>query len=213
MKRLLYYFIAASFSTFLIILYCNHRVISSTRFSTYSEIDEIPYKEVALVLGTSKRLANGMTNLYFKYRIDAVTELYQQNKISYIIVSGDHGRENYNEPEDMKEALLANGVPDEIIHLDYAGFRTLDSVIRMKEIFGFKDFIIVSQKFHNQRAVFIAQKNGLNVIGYNANDVNINYGFKTNLREYFAKVKVFIDVIIDKQPKFLGEPIDIKKAP
>jgi SanA protein len=102
------------------------------------------------------------------------------------------------------------GIPDSVIYLDYAGFRTFDSMIRAKEIFGQNKFIVVSQKFHNERAIFIARKYNMEVYGYNAEDVNAASGFKTKVRELFARVKVFIDVYSGKKPKFLGEKITIK---
>ncbi|WP_348650883.1 SanA/YdcF family protein [Empedobacter falsenii] len=109
----------------------------------------------------------------------------------------------------MKQALIKNGIPEHVIYLDYAGFRTLDSMIRAKEIFSQNEFIVVSQEFHNQRAVYIARQNGINAYGYNAKDVNKQAGLKTNIREYFARTKVFVDSFLGIQPKFLGEKIDV----
>ena len=160
-------------------------------------------------MGTAPNLVSGYQNYYFTYRIEAATKLYQSGKVTHFILSGDHGRKNYNEPEAMKQALIKNGVPENVIYLDYAGFRTLDSMIRAKEIFGQNEFIVVSQEFHNQRAVYIARQNGINAYGYNAKDVNKNAGLKTNIREYFARTKVFIDSFFGIQPKFLGEKIEI----
>jgi SanA protein len=172
-------------------------------------VSEIPYNKVGLLLGTSKYLKNGNENLYYKYRIEAAAKLYKTHKINCIVVSGDNSRKNYDEPTQMKNDLIALGIPAEKIFLDYAGFRTLDSVIRMKEIFGQSNFTIISQKFHNERAVFISQKYGLNAVGFNAQAVSKYYGFKTNLREKLARVKVFTDLFFGKQPKFLGEKIEI----
>ena len=109
----------------------------------------------------------------------------------------------------MTLALIEKGVPANVIYLDYAGFRTLDSMIRAKEIFGQNEFIVVSQEFHNQRAVYIARQNGINAYGYNAKDVNKQAGLKTNIREYFARAKVFIDDWFGVNPKFLGEKIEV----
>ena len=160
-------------------------------------------------MGTAPNLVNGYQNYYFTYRIEAATKLYQSGKVTHFILSGDHSKKNYNEPEAMKQALIKNGIPENVIYLDYAGFRTLDSMIRAKEIFGQKEFIVVSQEFHNERAVYIARQNGINAYGYNAKDVNKNAGLKTNIREYFARAKVFIDSFFGVQPKFLGEKIEI----
>jgi SanA protein len=109
----------------------------------------------------------------------------------------------------MKAELVKLGVPAEKIYLDYAGFRTYDSVYRLRDIFGQSSFTVISQEFHNRRAIYIAQELGLQAVGFNANDVDAYNGFKTQLREKFARVKVFIDLLMNKKPKFLGEKIKI----
>ena len=124
-------------------------------------------------------------------------------------MSGDNRKVDYNEPEEMRQALIEQGIPEEIIFLDYAGFRTYDSVIRAKEVFGQTSLLFVSQKFHNERAIFIAKKKGVDAIGYNAEDVRFHYGFITYVREWFARCKVFLDLLFGKKPHFLGEPVDI----
>ena len=192
-------------------LVCADKIIkSASKIYLYSDLIEIPYKKVGLVLGTTKFLKNGQINLYYQYRIDAAVALYQTGKISYIVVSGDNSRKTYDEPTQMKADLVLNGVPEEVIFLDYAGFRTLDSVIRIKEIFSQDDFTIISQRFHNERAVYLAKKYGLNAVAFNAKDVSKYYGFKTNIREKLARVKVFVDLLINKKPRFLGEKIEIQ---
>ncbi|WP_072931361.1 SanA/YdcF family protein [Chishuiella changwenlii] len=191
-------------------VYANYKIEKSTQSFVTDKIEKLPNTKVAVVLGTSPNLKNGFQNYYFTYRIQAAAELYKSGKVSHFILSGDHGKKNYNEPEAMKLALVKNGIPANVIYLDYAGFRTLDSMIRAKEIFGQSKFIVVSQKFHNQRAIYIAKQNGIEVFGYNAKDVNKQMGFKTNVREYFARTKVFIDNWFSVKPKFLGEKIKIK---
>ncbi len=193
----------------LFIWWSNYTIESETENFVTSTISEIPNEKVALVLGTSKTLSDGRINLYFKYRIDAATELYRAGKVEYFIVSGDNSVEHYNEPEDMKLALIANGVPENKIFEDFAGFRTLDSVVRAKEIFGQNSFIIVSQRFHNERALFLAQKEGIKAYGYNAKDVNAYSGFKTNVREKLARAKVFWDFAFGVEPKFGGDKVHI----
>lgn len=192
-----------------VIISANGIIVSKTKSYTYDDANTIPETPVAIVLGTSKYLANGNPNLYFKYRIDAAAELYRSGKIKYIVVSGDNHIKGYNEPQQMKDDLVAAGIPETSVYLDYAGFRTLDSVVRMREIFDQNEFIIISQRFHNERAIYIAQHYGLKTYGYNARDVSQYAGLKTQVREKFARVKVFIDFITDKQPKFLGEKIKI----
>ena len=165
--------------------------------------------KVGLLLGTRKNLPNGDPNEFFFNRIDAAAKLYKNNKIQYILISGDNSTAGYSEPVDMKNELLKQGIPDSVIYLDYAGFRTLDSVVRAKEVFGQRRFLVISQKFHNERAVYIARAMGIEAFGYNAKDVTAYKGFKTRIREYFARVKVYLDLIFGVQPRFLGERIEI----
>ena len=176
----------------------------------YSDTDSIPENNVGLLLGTSKFMRNGNSNQYFENRISATIQLYKAGKIKNVVISGDNSKKDYNEPEDMKNELIKRGIPEDRIYLDFAGFRTYDSVFRMKEIFGQDRFTIISQEFHNQRAVYIASALKLNAIGFNAKDVNAYNGFKTKIREKFARVKMFIDLIFEKKPKFLGDKIEIK---
>ena len=175
----------------------------------YDSTEEIPYNKVGLVLGTAKYLNDGSTNLYYQYRIDAASELYKSGKVKYLIVSGDNSRKDYDEPSMMKQDLIAEGVPSEAIYLDYAGFRTLDSVVRSKAIFGQDSITIISQPFHNERAICLAQKNGIYAVGYNAENVYKMAGMKTDLRERFARIKMVGDMFFGVQPKFLGDTIVI----
>jgi len=153
-------------------------VTSSTEALTFETTQEIPKKEVGLLLGTSKMARGGKINLFYKYRIEAAVRLFESNKIKYILISGDNSHTSYNEPKLMKEDLIKRGIPASRIFLDYAGFRTLDSVIRSKEIFGQRELIIISQKFHNERAIYIAKKNGIDAYGYNAKEVTGASGLK-----------------------------------
>ena len=146
------------------VLYCNVRVQSVGRPRTYDNVEDIPHRHAALLLGTTPKTRIGHTNKYFTYRIDACAALYKAEKVDRIIVSGDNRRRNYNEPEEMRKALLAKGIPNSVIFLDYAGFRTLDSVVRAREIFGQDCITVVSQRFHNERAIFIAKKKKIDAI-------------------------------------------------
>lgn len=188
----------------------NAIVENSAKNKTFNDVENISSNKVGMVLGTAKYRTQGGINLYFKYRIEAVVELYKSGKIDFILVSGDNSTKYYNEPEEFKKELIKNGIPDEKIFLDYAGFRTLDSVVRAKKVFGQHSITIISQKFHNERAVYLAKNKGINAIGYNAKDVSRNYGFKTQIREYFARSKAILDVLFGVDPKFLGEKIEIK---
>ncbi len=206
-KWLLFVMIIVSF-----MMIISNRVISkATAESIYTSVETIPYNKVALLLGTSKTISNGAINYYYQYRIEAVVALYNAHKVDYIIVSGDNSRKEYDEPTDMKNDLIAAGIPENRIFLDYAGFRTLDSVVRCKAIFGQNSFTIISQRFHDERAIYIAHRYGIDAIGFAAKDVKQMAGIKTRIRERFARVKVFLDLLMNKQPKFLGEPVVIEE--
>ncbi|WP_370900219.1 SanA/YdcF family protein [Chryseobacterium gossypii] len=189
------------------IIFANYNIKLKSEPYISDTVAGIPETKTALLLGTSKTLSNGMPNAYFNNRIQAAADIYKSGKVKYIIVSGDNSRKDYNEPEDMQLALMAYGVPKNRIFLDFAGFRTLDSVIRAREIFGQTRLIIIPQKFHNERAIFLARKNGIEAYGYNAEDVNKYAGFKTNMREYIAKAKVYWDLLFGVDPKFGGNKV------
>ena len=180
------------------ILYCNVRIDRYSKDRLYDTVSDVPHCHTALVLGAPPVGKSGTPNLYFLYRMDAAAKLYEAGKIDRILVSGDNMKRGYDEPEAMKKALVERGVPEEIIFKDDAGFRTFDSVVRAKEVFGQSEFIVVSQKFHNERAVFIAGKKGIKAVGYNAADVRISYGLTTLIREWGARCKVFLDLLFGK---------------
>jgi len=192
------------------ILISNKLIEKASQNKLFDSTEIIPQNKVALLLGTGKYTQGKYINLYYKYRIEATIKLYESGKINFILISGDNSRKEYDEPNTMKQDLMEKGIPEAKIYLDYAGFRTLDSVVRCKEIFNQSKITIISQKFHNQRAIFIAQHYNIDAIGFNAQDVSVYWGFKTRMREHLARVKVMIDLLIGKQPKFLGEKINIK---
>jgi SanA protein len=194
-----------------VVLYCNWRVQHDTTPYTFTRVAGVPHNRVGLVLGTSNRMRDGSPNLFFAHRMAAAARLYRHRKVDYLVLSGDNSQKYYNEPEMMKTALVKLGVPANRIYLDYAGLRTLDSVVRCRKIFGQSRFTIISQAFHNQRALFIAQHYGLNAVGFNAGDVTGRNGVKVQLREMLARVKVFLDLyLLNKQPKHLGEQVEIR---
>ncbi|RRQ50756.1 vancomycin high temperature exclusion protein [Maribacter algicola] len=204
-------FIIVILSLILISLLISNAVINSfATDKTFSSLSEIPNNKVGMILGTAKKIRGGGSNPYYEYRLNAVVSLFNAGKIEFILVSGDNGNIYYNEPTTIQNDLVAAGVPADKIFLDYAGFRTLDSMIRAKEVFGLEEVTVVSQKFHNERAIYLAHKNGLNAIGFNAQDVSLESGFKIQIREYFARVKVFIDLVLNTRPKFSGDKIKIE---
>ena len=209
--------VAVSFMLLLLVfcftLVAHHLISQKASPLVYTSVKEIPHNKVGLLLGTSKYVARGQLNLYYKYRIEAAHTLFSSGKIDYILVSGDNSTHYYNEPKKFKDDLISIGIPEDRIILDYAGFRTLDSVVRAKEVFGENIITIISQRFQNERALFIASNHNINAIAFNAQDVSKKYGLKVHLREYFARVKVFIDILFNVQPKFLGDPIFIPNIP
>lgn len=192
-------------------LYVSRLLIArAARDKTYTDVSLIPHRHVGLVLGCPRRAPGGWPNPFFANRISAAADLYLHGKADYLIASGDNHVQSYDEPVDMKNALIEKGVPADRIYLDYAGFHTLDSVVRVKEIFGQDSVIIVSQNFQNQRAIFLASHRGIDAIGFDAADVAPEFGLKTEVREQFAKVKAVLDVyLLNRQPHFLGGKIII----
>jgi len=175
---------------------------------TYSNVEQIPERRVGLVLGCPKRIPGGWLNPFFVNRISAAAQLFYAHKVQFLIVSGDNHARGYDEPLDMENALIERGVPRDRIYMDNAGLRTLDSVVRAKEVFGQDEVTIVSQHFHNLRAIFLASHNGIDAIGFDAPDVALQYALKTLVREQFAKVKAVLDVyVLHTQPHFLGEKV------
>ncbi len=192
-------------------LVCDTIVRHNTNGRAYDDINSLPHNKVGLLLGTSPLDKQGNTNYYFIYRIDAAEQLIKSGKIDYILVSGDNSSVGYDEPTWMRDSLVGRGVPEDRIVLDFAGLRTLDSVVRAKEVFGQDSITIISQLFHNERALYLADHNGINAIAYNAKDVTLWHKWlKIHIREYLARVKMMIDLAINKQPHFLGEKVEIK---
>lgn len=197
-------------SVLLFLLATNLWVVGSTKAALHENAATVPDTDVALVLGTSKRSASGNANLYFRYRMEAAAKLYQMGKVKHLLLSGDNSSRYYNEPKDMLEALQKLGVPAEAISLDYAGLRTLDSVVRSKEIFGQNRIIIISQGFHCSRAVFIARHYNIEASAYVARNASLEYSWKVVLREVLARPKAVIDLyLLGKDPKYLGEKVEL----
>ena len=185
------------------------RLASSGRVFDSESIAALPRLRAGVVLGCRKTFSNGLSNLYFARRIVAAAELYKAGKVDCLIVSGDNHVKTYDEASDMKSSLVEAGVPEAQIVCDYAGFRTLDTVVRAKKVFGLDSFVVISQPDHVRRAVFTARGFGCDAYGYAAQDVNGRYSIKTTIREQLAKIAAVLDVILRRSPKFLGprEPL------
>ncbi len=178
----------------------NLAVTATTAPKVFNEVDEVPTRPVALVLGT------GLSSPYLHHRLDAVRRLYESGKISHILVSGDNHTADYNEPEGMKRQLVRMGLPAAVITCDYAGLRTLDSVIRARAIFGQQSLIIVSQRFHLYRAIFIARHHHIDAVGYAAETEEPLLGDVTLQREWMARILAVIDLyLLDRKPRHLGK--------
>ena len=183
-----------------VMMVCNQIVVNNAEGKVFSDIDSIKYNKVGLLLGTTPQARIGrITNAFFTYRIDAAEELYKAGKIEKILISGDENSlDGINEPECMRDSLVARGVPERAIILDGKGYRTINSVINANKVYGLKSFTIISQKFHNERAIYQAEHLGLdveNIQAHNAKDPKSRRAYLTTIREYFARVKMFMDLI------------------
>ena len=183
-----------------LMLICNQIVVNNAEGKVFSDIDNIKYNKVGLLLGTTPQARfDRITNYFFIYRIDAAEQLYKAGRIEKILISGDENSlDGVNETECMRDSLVERGVPANAIILDGKGYRTICSVINANKVYGLKSFTIISQKFHNERAIYQAEHLGLdveNILAYNAKDPKSRRAYLTTIREYFARVKMFIDII------------------
>ena len=196
-----------------LIVISNLLVNLNTRDHLYSDIDSIPYNRVGLLLGTSKYSREGGRNDHYRLRLDAAYRLFNAGKIDYILISGDNATPYYNEPSTIRKDLLKRGIPPESIYRDYAGFRTLDSIIRAKSVFGLEQFTIISQTYHNKRALYIALNKDIEAIAFNAGDGS-NSDLNNRTREVLARVLAILEIHWFKTgPKYLGPIIDIGITP
>lgn len=203
--------IAAICLLLVFVLSVNAYVDHVTKGQLYSDVNKIPKNKVGVLLGTAKYKdkVRNIVNPVYQYRIDAAVALYMAGKVDFIIVSGDNSTVYYDEPLLMKNDLIARGVPPEKIYMDNAGFRTLDSILRCKYVFGQEKFTIISQAFHNSRAVYIANNKHIETVAFNAADGNSLWDFFL-FREKFARVKMLYDLFSNKGARYYGDKIDIK---
>jgi len=181
-------------------LICNQVVVQNAKGKAFSDIDSIRYNKVGLLLGTPpKARITKVKNYFFIYRLDAAEKLYKAGKIENILISGDENSlDGINETECMRDSLVTRGVPASNIILDGKGYRTINSVINANKVFGLKSFTIISQEFHNERALYQAEHLGLdleNIQAYNAEMPKSRRAYLTSIREYFARVKMFWDLL------------------
>lgn len=202
-KRFAWGIIIMAVACLALMLVCNHIVVSNAESKVFSEIDSIKYNKVGLLLGTTPQARiTKVKNYFFIYRLDAAEQLYRARKIEKILISGDENSlDGINEPECMRDSLVARGIPAEDIILDGKGYRTINSVINANKVFGLKSFTIISQEFHNERALYQAEHLGLDeedLQAYNAKMPKSRRAYLTSIREYFARVKMFIDLLTYK---------------
>lgn len=192
---------------------CDAWVDHSASARCFESISEVPRSPVALVLGCSEFLPDGRRNLYFTRRVEAAARLFRAGRVGALIVSGDNHAADYDEPTALKDALVRLGVPVSAVYCDFAGFRTLDSVVRAEAVFGQREFTVVSQRFHCERAVFLARARGLEAHGFAADPVGGTAGARTRLRESLARAAAVLDAyVLGTEPRFLGPRVEIELA-
>ena len=213
-----------------LMLICNQMVVNNAKGKVFSNIDSIKHNKVGLLLGTTPQARiTKVKNYFFIYRLDAAEQLYKAGKIEKILISGDdNSLDGVNEPECMRDSLVARGVPESAIILDGKGYRTICSIVNANKVYGLKSFTIISQEFHNERALYQAEHLGLdveNIQSYNAKMPKSRRAYLTSIREYFARVKLFWDLLTYKESdsyannipqdtiqSFLGRPVVINNS-
>lgn len=207
-KRLITYFLAICTIMISVIICLDLWISYKTKPYIYHDENKVPYRAIGVVLGTSKYVRGGGINDFYRNRIDGAISLYSQGKVDYLLLSGDNALQSYNEPITMQKDLIKAGIPREAIVLDFAGFRTLDSVVRANRVFDANDFTIITQEFHCERAIFIALAQNIQAQCFAVpapNSMKL-----VRIRETLARVGAFIDLyILKKEPKYLGPVIPI----
>ena len=188
----------------------NWWIVRSSRAFVFSKLADVPVNDVALVLGTSPLIGGKWPNPFFENRMDAAAGLYTAGKVRHLLLSGDNSRRQYDEPTAMREALIRRGVPAAAITLDYAGFRTLDSMARARAIFDLTRCTLVTDDFHLPRSLFLARTHGLQAVGFSSQPVPWKWSKKTRFREVGSRVKAWFDVfVLRTKPHFYGPKVPI----
>lgn len=201
------YFVTFAIAMALGILSINYIEIRSSENAIFKDINAASSCQTAIIFGAKAK--DGKMSPMFEDRVISALDLYKANKIEKILVSGDHGRKGYDEVNVAKDYLALNGVNADDIFTDYAGFDTYDTLYRAKEVFGVESAILVTQKYHLYRAIYIAKSLDMKATGY-ASDLHIYPGSVIfNLREVFARIKAYFDVMLKSKPKYLGDKIPI----
>ena len=208
MKKIVVYILGTGIVAIIGLLIAYEIVSWHASGRTFDDVNKVPHNKFGLLLATSPITPGGAHNFYFENRIKSAEELYKAGKIDYIIASGGDYTKDHNlgcdEPQSIKDSLVARGIPEDRIILDYDGTRTLNSIVKAKDIYELDNVTLISQKYHNERAIYLADKYGLPAIGFNAEPSPIRRNrIKNTVREIFARPKMFIDIIVGTSPKFL----------
>ncbi len=195
---------------FVAVVVINYGIVSlNAAGRTFDDVADVPEHEYGLILATSPITPGGARNLYFDMRIKSAVELYDAGKVARLIVSGGDYTQDVNnrygcdEPRMISDSLVSRGVPADCIILDYEGTRTLNSIAKAKQVYALDSVVLVSQKYHNERAIWQADYYGLKAVGYNAAPSHIRRNrIKNTVREFFARVKLMIDLSVGEAPKF-----------
>lgn len=209
-KRLFRWFGLSVLAGVLIMVGFNLWIVQRSNGRVSQVAAQVPAAPVALVLGTSRNLESGQINSHWKVRMDAAAALWKAGRVKQILVSGDNRKADYNEPRDMRDGLVERGVPRQVIKLDFAGLRTLDSVIRAKEIFGVTHCVIVSDDFHLPRAIWLADRRGMTVTGFKGPAIQWKSSGKTRVREWLARLNAALEEwVLGTGAKHYGEKEDM----
>jgi SanA protein len=181
------------------LLLCQWWVYTAGDSRVFKRVGDVPENEVGLVLGTAKWVRKGKLNRFFSYRIDAAIRLYKCGKVHRLLLSGNGIDPGRSEPEQMRKELIDRGIPADALRLDNGGIRTLDSIVRAKQVYGLNQMTIVSQEFHNRRALFLCRAFGIDAVGFNAEDVPASQALRTFLRELLARVDAVLEVTLFRQ--------------
>lgn len=190
------------------VLWANWQVEQATRDRIFLSAVLVPKRQVGIVLGTSPR-THGHPNPFFERRLDAAAELYRARRVRCLLVSGDHGSRYYNEVEAMRKGLIRRGVPAARIAMDHAGFRTLDSLVRARKVFGVTSAVVVTDGFHLPRSLYLAGSNGINAVGLSSAPISTRIAPRPAKREIAARALMMIDMFLGRQPKFLGPHVEL----
>jgi SanA protein len=163
-------------------------------YPLFDSVFDVPENEVGLVLGAAPTLPSGRSNRYFVFRMNSAAQLFHAGKVRVLILSGNRRDESYDEPAEMRKALIGLGVPDRILIEDPGGVRTIESVARAKAIFGVNRLTIISQEFHNRRALFFCRHYNIEAVALNADSVELQHSWRLILREFVARTVAVLNL-------------------